>query len=115
MSDIGTTRLTAPRRNLAIKAAAILYLVFGLGTLVSYVPIIFYMVQKRAFPVVLGIPLLGSTFADRLGLDFMIIASLIFEIVNTLEVLAGYWLWKSDKRGGRLAVTLLPVGVLFWI
>ncbi len=115
MSDFGTKRLTAPRRSFAITTASILYLGFGLGTLVATVPITIYMVQNSTFPVVFGIPLLGSSLTDRLGMDFMIGASLLFEIVNALEVLVGYWLWKSDKRGGWLALTLLPFALLFWL
>jgi hypothetical protein len=48
-------------------------------------------------------------------MDFMIRASLLFQIANALEVLAGFWLWKSDRKGGRLGLMLLPVGLPFWI
>src|SRR5262249_1625645 len=110
-----TKRMAAPRRSPAITAASILYLVPGLGTLVVNIPVIAYMMQNRDFPVVFGIPLVGSSFSERLGMDFMIRASLVFEIVSALDLLAGYWLWKSDKRGGRLGLILLLVSLPFWI
>ena len=115
MSTAGTKSMAAPQRNPAITTASILYLVLGLGTLLADIPVIAYMIQNRTFPVVFGIPLLGSSLTERLGMDFMIRASIVFEIVCALEALAGYWLWKSDKRGGRLGLILLPVGLLFWI
>jgi hypothetical protein len=35
--------------------------------------------------------------------------------VNALEVLTGYWLWKSRKQGGKLGFVLFPAGMIFWI
>jgi len=107
--------LDAPHRSPAITTASIFFLVFGIGILVVNVPVIAYMMSKRSFPVVFGIPLMGSSFTERPGMDFMIGASLLFQIVNALEVLAGFWLWKSDKKGGRLGLMLLPVSMPFWI
>jgi hypothetical protein len=115
MSIAATKSLDAPHRSPVITAASIFFLVFGLGFLVVNVPVIAHMMSKRSFPVVFGIPLLGSSYTERLGMDFMIRASLLFQIVNALEVLAGFWLWKSDKKGGKLGLMLLPVGLAFWI
>jgi hypothetical protein len=114
-AEVDSTRKTAPRRSSAITIASSLYLFQGLGTLISFVPIIAFVMQKRAFPVVFGIPLMGSVYSERLGVDFMIRAGFLFQIVNGLEVLAGYWLLKSDKRGGRLGFILLPLGLPFWL
>ena len=115
MSSAATKSLDVPQRGPAITAASIFFLVFGLGSLVANVPVIAHMISNRSFPVVFGIPLLGSSFTERLGMDFMIRASLVFQVMNALEVLAGFWLWKSDKKGGRLGLMLLPVGFAFWI
>jgi hypothetical protein len=115
MNATDTRAMAAPKRSPAITVASILYLVSGLGTLLVNVPIITYMMQNRTFPVVLGIPLLGSRFAEKLGMDSMIAASLLFQIVNALDVLAGYWLWKSEKKGGRLGLIMVAVGLPFWI
>ena len=115
MNITDTKSIATPQRSPAITDASILYLVFGLGTLVVNVPVIAFMIQNRTFPVVLGIPLMGSSFAERLGMDFMIRASIVFQIVNALDALAGYWLWKSEKRGGRLGLVMLAVGLPFWI
>ena len=114
--SIATTKYRdAPQRSPTITAASLFFLVFGLGFLVVNVPVIAFMISKRSFPVVFGIPLMGSSFTERLGMDFMIRASLVFQVVNALEVLAGFWLWKSAKKGGRLGLMLLPVGLPFWI
>ncbi len=110
-----STRKAAPQRSSAITIASSLYLFQGVGTLVSFVPIVAYVMQNRAFPVVFGIPLMGSVYSERLGVDFMLRAGFLFQIVNALEVLAGYWLWKSDKRGARLGFILLPLGLPFWL
>ena len=107
--------MAAPRRSPAITTASMLYLVAGLGTAASEIPAIVYMVQNRTFPVVFGIPLMGSWFSERLGIDFTIRAATVFTVVSALEALAGYWLWKSDRRGGRLGLALLPAAVFFWI
>jgi hypothetical protein len=115
MSATHTNLAAAPQRNPAITTASILYLVSGLGTLVVNMPVIAFMTENRTFPVVLGIPLMGSSFAERLGMDFMIRASIVFQIVNALDALVGYWLWKSEKRGGRLGIIMVAVGLPFWI
>jgi len=115
MFALDTGRMAAQRRSPTITTASILYLVVGLGTAASEIPAIAYMVQNRTFPVVFGIPLMGSWFSERLGIDFTIRAAIVFTVVSALEALAGYWLWKSDRRGGRLGLVLLPAAVFFWI
>ena len=115
MNITDTKTMAVPQRSPAITVASILCLVFGLGTLIANVPVIAFMMQNRTFPVVLGIPLMGSSFAETLGMDFMIRASIIFQIVNALDGLAGYWLWRSEKRGGRLGLIMVAVGQPFWI
>jgi hypothetical protein len=115
MSTAEAKRMAAPQRSPAITTASILYLVAGLGTLASEIPAIGFMIQNRTFPVVFGIPLMGSSFSEKAGIDFTIRAASVFLIVSALEALAGYRLWKSDKRGGILGLILLPVGLPFWI
>lgn len=110
-----TKSSATPQRSPAITATSILFLVFGLGILMANIPIIAYMISKRSFPVVFDIPLMGSSYAENLGMDFMITASLVFQVVSALDVLAGYWLWKSDRKGGWLGFILLPIGLPFWV
>lgn len=115
MTNISTRNTTAPPRSPAITAASLLYLIFGSGFLLANIPIIGHMISRRSFPVVFGIPLMGSSYTERLGMDFMIAASIVFQVVSALDVLAGYWLRRTDKRGLKLGVALLPIGLPFWI
>ena len=115
MTNVSTRNAAAPPRSLAVTVASLLFLVFGLGFLLANMPVIAHMISQRRFPVVFGIPLMGSSYTESLGMDFMIAASVVFQGVSALDVLAGYWLWKSDKRGVRLGLALLPIGLPFWI
>jgi hypothetical protein len=107
--------LAAPRRSRAITTASLFYVIAGLGTTASEIPAIVYMIQERRFPVVFGIPLMGNSYAERLGIDFTIRTALLFVVVSVLDALAGYRLWKSDRRGGVLGLILLPFALAFWI
>lgn len=88
MASISNLRATDQPRSPAITAAAILYMFFGAAIFLSNIPIIAHIISKRAFPVVFGIPLLGNPYVDNLGWDFIIRASLVFEVVLALDVLA---------------------------
>ncbi len=103
------------RRNGAVTLAAILYCWFGLAFLVSSLLIATYALRNGSLPIVFGIGMLGGPFSERLGLGAAILATVPWGVVNALEMLAGYWLWKSRKRGGVLALVLFPAGMLFWI
>jgi hypothetical protein len=103
------------RRTGAITLAAILYCWFGLAFLISSLLIVIYALRNGTLPVVFGIKMLAGPFSERLGLDAARAATVPWGVVNALEVLAGYWLWKSRKRGGVLALVLFPAGLIFWI
>ena len=103
------------RRTGALTLAAILYCWFGLAFLVSSLLIATYVLRNGSLPVVLGIKMLAGPFSERLALDAAIAATVPWGVVNALEVLAGYWRWKSRKRGGVLALVLFPAGLIFWL
>ena len=107
--------IVSHRRSRAITVAAILYCWFGLAFLVSSLLIVIYALRNGSLPVVFGINMLAGPFSERLGLDVALAATVSWGIVNVLEMLAGYWLWKSRKRGGVLGLVLFPVGMIFWI
>ncbi len=102
-------------RPAAITAASILYILNGLAFLISSPLVVIYILRKRELPVVFGIEALSGPISDRLGLDAVIAASVPWAIVNGLELVTGYWLWKSRKKGGKLGLILFPAGLIFWI
>jgi hypothetical protein len=103
------------QRSGAITLAAILYCWFGLSFLVSSQLIVISTLRNGQLPVVLGIEMLAGPLLQRYGRDAVLAATVPWGIVNVLEMLAGYWLWKSRKQGGVLALVLFPVGMIFWI
>ena len=111
-------RATTPahhHRSGAITLAAILYCWFGLAFLISSLLIVISALRNGELPVVLGIEMLAGPFSERLGLGAALAATVPWGVVNILEVLAGYWLWKSRKHGAKLGLVLFPTGMIFWI
>jgi hypothetical protein len=105
-------------RHPAITAAAILCFVVGVGWLFGITPTIVYMIRHRALPI-RNLPVLGQIRAlsgpfEALGMGAMILLALIFLVINLLHLLAGTWLWKSQRKGGTLEISLLGLSVVFW-
>lgn len=106
------------RRHPAIAAATILNLLFGLAWPLGLIPGISYMIryrelQVRNLPGVGQIRGLSGPF-EALGIDAVIILAIIFAVMNLLFILAGYWLWKSKRKGGILTIILLGLSAIFW-
>jgi hypothetical protein len=116
MATVKQATIPASRqRSSATTLAAILYCWFGLTFLASIVLIAVYTLRNGRLPVVFGIDMMAGPFSERFGVYGAIKAALPWAVVNVLEMLAGYWIWKSRKRGGVLALVLLPLGAIFWI
>ena len=109
------TTTASQRRSPAITVASTLYFYNGLAFLIASPLVVIYTLHNRKLPVILGIELLSGPFSQRLGPRAVIAASVPWTLVNVLEVVAGYWLWKSRKQGGKLGLMLFPVGMMFWI
>jgi hypothetical protein len=109
------TPAASQRRGGALTLAAILYCWFGLAFLISSVLIANAALRNGKLPVIFGIEMLAGPFSERLGLNAALAATIPWGVVNVLEVLAGYWLWKSRKHGAKLALVLFPAGMIFWI
>jgi hypothetical protein len=103
------------RRGTTITLAAILYCWFGLSFLVSSLLIVISTLRNGSLPVLFGIEMLAGPFSERFGRNAVLAATVPWGVVNALEVLAGYWLWKSRKQGGVLGLLLFPVGLIFWL
>jgi hypothetical protein len=116
MTTVNHTATTASyRRTAAMTLAATLYCWFGLAFLISSLLIVIFALRSGSLPVVFGIKMLAGPFSQRLGLDVALAATIPWGVVNILEMLAGYWLWRSCKRGAVLALVLFPAGAIFWI
>lgn len=74
-----------------------------------------YALRNSELPVVFGIVMLAGPFSERLGVNAAIAATVLWGVVNVLEMVTGYWLWKGRKQGGTLGLLLLPMGTIFWI
>jgi hypothetical protein len=109
------TTTASQRRSVTITLAAILYYWFGLAFLISSLLIVISALRNGELPVVFGIEMLSGLFSQRLGLDAAIAATVPWGVVNVLELVTGYWLWKSRKNGGKLGLVLFPAGMIFWI
>ena len=103
------------RRSGVIALAAILYCWFGLAFLISSMLIVIFALRSRMLPAMFGIKMLSGPFSERFGLDGVLAAIVPWGVVNVLEMVAGYWLWKSRKQGGKLGLVLFPAGMIFWI
>ena len=84
-----------------------------------HLPTLQYVIREGALPTVLvfGRPIhaLGGGFIEAWGPKVIIASILAFGVLSACEVLAGYWLWKRQMRGGILALILLPLYLFFAI
>ena len=49
----------------------------------------------------------GGGFIEGLGLDLMIVLLLLLAVIGSLEIVTGYWLRKSLRKGGKMGILLL--------
>ncbi len=95
-----------------LSLAAVLYFL-GLLEWTAQLPTLRYVVREGALPIVRtpwGQPVraLGGSFIETWGPRVIIASILAFGVLSAFELLAGYWLWKRQRRGGILALVLLP-------
>lgn len=102
-------------RNGAIVVASSLFLL-GVAWPLN-IPILLHILRTGELPVlpVGGIRLMGGGFIEAMGMKVMVASILLNGLTSALDVLAGYWLWKSDRRGGILGLALTPVFMIFAI
>ena len=105
-----------PRRSLVVTAASLLFLIFGLGSVVADPLLLAYLAYYRTAPV---IPLIGNILDDSTpigmagGLEVVIVLGFVLVAVSVLDVFAGYWLRQSLKKGGKLGIILQPFNLFF--
>jgi hypothetical protein len=102
-----------------LRVAAVLHFL-GLIEWIQYLPILQYVIRQGALPFVLtpwgqSIHALSGGFIEAWGSKAIIASILTFGVSSAFGVLAGYWLWKRQRRGGILALVLLPIYWFFSI
>lgn len=105
-------------RHPAITAASLLFHLNALAWPIGLAPSIVYMIRNRALQV-RTLPGIGQIRGlagpfEALGMDAMILLAMLFSVINQLQILAGYWLWKSHRKGGVLGISFLAVSSVFW-
>ncbi len=83
------------------------------GWILGVVPTLYYAFTRRTLPTLAGIRLLGGPF-EKLGLDGLIVAGIVFVVVSALKILAAYWLWNARLDGAVLELILLGLSTIFW-
>ncbi len=101
-----------------LRVAAVLY--FLSLSYPVHLPTLQYVIREGTLPVVLtpwgqSVRALSGPIEEALGAQAIIVSILVFGVVSAFDVLAGYWLWKRQRRGGILALVLLPIYWFFAI
>ncbi len=99
--------------NPSLKVTVVVVCFDALGWIVGVLPTLYYAFTHRALPTVASIRLLSGPF-ERLGLDSLIVAGLLFVVVSALKLLAAYWLAQAQREGDVLALILLGLSAIFW-
>ena len=94
---------------------SVVFLVFGLGFAVTTPLILAYIILNGSEPTLFGIEFLdgNSLIGNLWGFDAVIALGLALTAVAVLEVVAGFWLWQSMKKGGKLGIILLIPNLFF--
>jgi hypothetical protein len=96
-----------------VKVLSIVVYIDAFIWIVGVVPTLYYAFTHRALPTFGGIRLLGGPF-EKLGLDSLIVAGMLYIVVSNLKILAAYWLQSSRMDGAILESILLGLSAIFW-
>ena len=102
-------------RTTLVAIAAILYFATGLGYSIGNVPVTGYLIRNRTLPTFGGIRLYGDGFFDHQGINWVIAASLLLNVLGIGFIPVGYWLWNSMKIGGIAALILFPIVIALFL
>lgn len=81
---------------------------------ISAVSVVLHILRNHNLPMFLGFRSFGGPFSEALGVDMMVPLLLTFVIVNSLKVLAAYWLWQLRIEGAVLGLILIGVSSIYW-
>jgi hypothetical protein len=100
-------------RSSTLTILSVVVFLDAFGWALAVLPTLYYALTRRSLPTVAGIRLLSGPF-ERLGLDGLIVAGLVYVAVSGLKILAGYWLWQGRLDGAVLELILLGLSAIFW-
>src|SRR5688500_1518410 len=96
-----TARVTAGSR--ALRSAALLHVFLGLGFGLGAPPVLVYFAHHGELPMSpFGWRYMAGPF-ERLGPEPFMALGWTLVTVSMLDLLAGIWLWRGQRRGLRLA------------
>lgn len=98
-----------------MRTAAVLAWFTGLGFGLPGAVGLWHLIDRGRVWTFLGFPTYGGGPFEDAGIRSSAGLLAAFVVVCALEVLAGRWLWKRQRRGVTLAFGLLPFELVFWI
>jgi len=103
-------RVAKPERATVITVASILFFVFGALGIASSILLISLGTLLSSLP---GTHPLWSMVRGWLSLSasILIIIGLVSLLTSVLDIVAGYWLWRSLKVGGVLGIISCALGI----
>ncbi len=97
-----------------MRIASILCWLGGVGFGIFCLPAIRNVWAGREVPIIMGFKAYGGGYFESVGLRTTVPLLAGFLLVCSLEVVAGWLLWRGQKSGAVLALALLPFGAVFW-
>ncbi len=94
--------------------AAALFEVTGFFGVLGVLMTLPEILRTHVYPVypVIGEVWVGGTPLDSVGFPVQIALICVFFLVSAGELVATRWLWQSERRGGRLGVSLAATGFI---
>ncbi len=115
MSGSSSSVNVPTRRSQPITVASILFLFLGFGIAAANPLILAYIAYYHTAPF-----FFFTTFLDDntpigmlLGLNGVIALGIVHIATSILGAVAGFWLWHSLMKGGKLGMALLPADLFF--
>jgi hypothetical protein len=105
------------QRNPSITIASFLFIILGLAMAISNPLVLAYIIYNGSAPVVFGIELLDgkSPIGVLWGHDAVFVLGVVLTFVAILGIVAGLWLRRSLRKGGKLGAFILPFYIFFGI
>lgn len=114
ISELEMVEAAPDKPETSIRVASQLSYITGIGTLLSIGPGLAYNLQTGSSTgALLGMPpsfgdFLGSPIGIEWGFVGVLVFGLIFLSAAVWSTVAGCWLWKSLKKGGRVGAVAGP-------